>query len=317
MFRNQIATITDTNSYQFSDTNDIINSLIGGAPTAVKNNAHILVILLLIGVLYAIVNHKDTPDNVINIIDNPIVKISTMGVIILMSKTSPLAAIAAIIVFCLTIQSLQQKKKPSIVDVEEEEIDNQLDEIVSDAIDNDINAANVEFDNSNFDSTEQNINTDIDDNINTIGVDINATADNAGAGINAVGDNVGEDINAVVDNVGADINAVGDNIGADINAMVDNVGQDVNSAIDNGGFDINSTVNNDETDVNAIVNNDRLNINSALNNVDSSVRGQFNNLKNTVGDIKDDWFGKKNQAISNNNIEPFGSSDIDNFEKIN
>ena len=118
MFRNQIATITDTNTYQFSDTNDIINSLIGGAPTAVKNNAHILVILILIGVLYAVVNHKDTPDNVINIIDNPIVKISTMGVIILLSKTSPLAAIAAIIVFCLTIQSLQQRKKPSIVDVE-------------------------------------------------------------------------------------------------------------------------------------------------------------------------------------------------------
>ena len=75
------------------------------------------------------------------------------------------------------------KKKPSIIDVEEEEIDNQLDEIVADTIENDINASNVELDNNNL-----LINETVDagqQNMNDIRQDINAGIDSLGENINA------------------------------------------------------------------------------------------------------------------------------------
>ena len=287
MFRNQMATITDTNTYQFSDTNDIINSLIGGAPTAVKNNAHILVILVLIGVLYGVVNHNETPDNVINVIDNPIVKISIMGVIILMSRTSPLSAIAAIIVFCLTIQSLQQRKKPSIIDVEEEEIDNQLDEIVADTIENDINASNIELDNNNL-----LINETADDgqqNMNDIRQDINAGIDSLGENINAV--------------IGTDFNTIGSNI----SDAVDKVGSNLSAV---SGSDIANTVDNSVNNID-------------VNQLGDLAQAQFSNLQNKVTDFKQNISDKIQDHSNNSNnstnnvVEPFGSSDIDNFEKIN
>ena len=309
MFRNQMATITDTNTYQFSDTNDIINSLIGGAPTAVKNNAHILVILVLIGVLYGVVNHKDTPDNVINVIDNPIVKISIMGVIILMSRTSPLSAIAAIIVFCLTIQSLQQRKKPSIIDVEEEEIDNQLDEIVADTIENDINASNVELDNNNL-----LINETVDNgqqNMNDIRQDINAGMDSLSENINTDMDSLGENINTNMDTLGENINAA---IGTDFNT----IGSNISDTVDKVGSNLSELRGSDITNT----------VNNAVNNIDVNQLGdlaqaQFSNFQNKVTDFKQNISDKIQDHSNNSNnsanivVEPFGSSDIDNFEKIN
>ena len=298
MFRNQMATITDTNTYQFSDTNDIINSLIGGAPTAVKNNAHILVILVLIGVLYGVVNHNETPDNVINVIDNPIVKISIMGVIILMSRTSPLSAIAAIIVFCLTIQSLQQRKKPSIIDVEEEEIDNQLDEIVADTIENDINASNIELDNNNL-----LINETADDgqqNMNDIRQDINAGIDSLGENINAV---IGTDFNTI----GSNISDAVDKVGSNISDAVDKVGSNLSAV---SGSDIANTVDNSVNNID-------------VNQLGDLAQAQFSNLQNKVTDFKQNISDKIQDHSNNSNnstnnvVEPFGSSDIDNFEKIN
>tara|TARA_B100001248_G_C27389366_1_gene461463 strand:+ start:223 stop:1194 length:972 start_codon:yes stop_codon:yes gene_type:complete len=323
MFRNQMATITDTNTYQFSDTNDIINSLIGGAPTAVKNNAHILVILVLIGVLYGVVNHKETPDNVINVIDNPIVKISIMGVIILMSRTSPLSAIAAIIVFCLTIQSLQQRKKPSIIDVEEEEIDNQLDEIVADTIENDINASNVELDNNNL-----LINETVDagqQNMNDIRQDINAGIDSLGENINAGMDSLSENINTDMDSLGENINTGMDSLGENINAAIgtdfNTIGSNISDAVDKVGSNLSEVSSSDITNT----------VNNAVNNIDVNQLGdlaqaQFSNFQNKVTDFKQNISDKiQNHSNNSNNsnnsanivVEPFGSSDIDNFEKIN
>jgi len=318
-----MATITDTNTYQFSDTNDIINSLIGGAPTAVKNNAHILVILVLIGVLYGVVNHKETPDNVINVIDNPIVKISIMGVIILMSRTSPLSAIAAIIVFCLTIQSLQQRKKPSIIDVEEEEIDNQLDEIVADTIENDINASNVELDNNNL-----LINETVDagqQNMNDIRQDINAGIDSLGENINAGMDSLSENINTDMDSLGENINTGMDSLGENINAAIgtdfNTIGSNISDAVDKVGSNLSEVSSSDITNT----------VNNAVNNIDVNQLGdlaqaQFSNFQNKVTDFKQNISDKiQNHSNNSNNsnnsanivVEPFGSSDIDNFEKIN
>ena len=111
MLKNPVSTITDTISYQFSDTNDLIHTLTGGSKEYVNNNTHVLVILILIASLYMIVNNKDTSSDVLEIIDNPLTKIGIIGVLVYMSKNNPLTSLAAIIVFCLTIQSLQSKKK--------------------------------------------------------------------------------------------------------------------------------------------------------------------------------------------------------------
>jgi len=156
MFKNPISSIHDSDSFNFTDTIDIMKSLKGGAnipqefigtpvgapvgapisvPTGTpKSNNITVIIVALISVLYMVVNSDSTSPDIINIIDNPVFKLSILGSIIYLSKTNPMISLVAIVIFCLTIQSLQQKSAPQIVDVEDDEISQEIDDIISNEI---------------------------------------------------------------------------------------------------------------------------------------------------------------------------------------
>ena len=83
MFKNPISSIHDSDSFNFTDTIDIMKSLKGGAetqpvpvgapivgaPVTSKSNNITVIIVALISVLYMVVNSDSTSPEIINIVD--------------------------------------------------------------------------------------------------------------------------------------------------------------------------------------------------------------------------------------------------------
>jgi len=173
MFKNPISSIHDSDSFNFTDTIDIMKSLKGGAetqpvpvgapivgaPVTSKSNNITVIIVALISVLYMVVNSDSTSPEIINIVDNPVFKLSILGSIIYLSKTNPMISLVAIVIFCLTIQSLQQKSTPQIVDVEDDEISQEIDDIISNEMEetNEESPIYYEDDNDDIKPAEENL----------------------------------------------------------------------------------------------------------------------------------------------------------------
>lgn len=295
MFKSTISSITDTDLYQFSDTYDSINTLTGGARRVVEDNVSVLVILSLITVLYMVVNNNNTSSEVINTIDSPAVKLGMMGLIIYISKDNPLISLVAIVIFCLTIQSLQNKKVPVIVDVEEDQQDQQdeqeqeeeqvqsgetdeLDEIIDNELDNDLNREEV--------SNEDN---------GIVGADLN---DTMGSSLE-INDSLG------MDQVQPD-------------SMVQNDMQNVENTVDNMSENVP-----DLPDMNS-VSSMATNQLSEFNNSDfmqgardmaGNVQEMGQNFISNLGESNDSNLSNEMGGMSE--IEGFGVSDIENYEKLN
>ena len=306
MLKNPVSTITDTISYQFSDTNDLIHTLTGGSKEYVNNNTHVLVILILIGSLYMIVNNKDTSSDILEIIDNPLTKIGIIGVLVYMSKNNPLTSLAAIIVFCLTIQSLQSKKKPAIIDILDEEVPEEeeggdtgisIDDIIEDQLKNKVEVDEVVAKN------ESDVTID-DDVTNAFNPDA-LTAD-----MNSFGAELTADVNSAVNDV--DVNTVSDDINSRINTIEDTPlanQMEAGGLIDGAGGaalaqqDIQNTLNKASVSVSdtvgQFIDNAPGTVGQFIDNAPETVGRFIDNAPETVGQFIDNAHGAGNQFVDN------------------
>ena len=288
MFKNTISSITDTDLYQFSDTYDSINSFTGGARRVVQDNVSVLVILSLITVLYMVVNNQNTSSEVINTIDSPAVKLGIMGLIIYISKDNPLISLVAIVIFCLTIQSLQNKKVPVIVDVEEDQEDTQEDEQVHAG---------------EHDELDEIIDNELDNDLN------NESESNEDNGI------VGADLN---NTMGSTLE-IEDSLGqVSPDSMVQGGIQNVENVVDNMGESVvdSSEVNSSSnmlTNQLAEFNNSELM--EGARNMAGNVQQMGQNFMSNLGESNDS--NLSNEIGEMAEIEGFGVSDIENYEKLN
>lgn len=288
MFKNTISSITDTDLYQFSDTYDSINSFTGGARRVVQDNVSVLVILSLITVLYMVVNNQNTSSEVINTIDSPAVKLGIMGLIIYISKDNPLISLVAIVIFCLTIQSLQNKKVPVIVDVEEDQEDTQEDEQVHAG---------------EHDELDEIIDNELDNDLN------NESESNEDNGI------VGADLN---NTMGSTLE-IEDSLGqVSPDSMIQGGIQNVENVVDNMGESVvdSSEVNSSSnmlTNQLAEFNNSELM--EGARNMAGNVQQMGQNFMSNLGESNDS--NLSNEIGEMAEIEGFGVSDIENYEKLN
>ena len=332
MFKNPISSIHDSDSFNFSDTIDIMNSLKGGAtapattaavqPTLIpitqrtsSNNINV-VIVALIAVLYMVVNHEATPSEVINVIDNPIFKLSILGAIIYLSKNNPMISLVAIVIFCLTIQTLQQKVPPPIVDVEDEdisdEVSDEIDEIIATELDPNVNINNVEPTNvdelqlANINDTMNNSLTQGSDALNTLQNSTSELIDNDRSIMDEDVANYSSDtmdgISGTIDNTMA---------GAS-NLMEDVNNSDMMQNVSNNASNMMQNVSNTASDMMQNVSNDPSNM---MENVSNNASNAMENVSNTVGDI-DAQGMLENASNAIGEINPFSDSSMDNFEQI-
>jgi hypothetical protein len=324
MFRNQ--ELTDSLSIQFSDTINSINnlSLLGGAN--INNDKYIILILILVAVLYMSVQNKSTSPKVLDHIDTPFVKVGVLGLIIFVGRENPIVAVAAITVFCLTIQSLQNRVPTKVVDVEEDieeevfdennnitdEITDELDEIIQDEANN-INALN-NIVNKSESSVLSNIGSNLstNDNVSSDGSSVEPVASDE----NLLADIIPEadDENQIVNNfdnqpnvnnmpnVPDQVNPNGDMDNEILGISDDDLSNLEMSELDNLPVDIPKQDSIESIPTNDQSNNFLSRMQQSVNN--ESSQNLSNQISQGVSDLVDD-------------IQGIGSSDYDNFESFN
>lgn len=287
MFKNQISSIHDSDSFNFTDTIDIMNSLKGGAvpippdavpgatspPTtlqALTSNNTSVAIVAVIAILYIAVNNESTPHEVIEIVDNPIFKLSILGAIIYLSKSNPMISLVAIVIFCLTIQTLQQKTVPAIVDVEDDEIAEEIDEIIASEL-----ANNKEEEHGVHPSPAD------DSQLSDVNAAIGNTLTQANSELTNIMDDSSDNISGIIDDASNNIPSV-DESSIQMSNMLDNVSNNASDMVNNSMDNI--QVNNDSN--------------------------MMNDISNSASNMMD---GAANMF---DNIGGFSDSAVDNFEQL-
>ena len=255
---------SDTKSFQFSDTFDVLNDqfkFLGGSNNMPMNtqmntstntsiNIPTIVIFILICSLYVAVKTNNVPEEHLYLIEHSLSKVLIMGLIIFISKDNPIISIIALVIYCSTLQSLQDNIR--LLDIEQEnDINNDSDKLSNTEINNNysMSAENngIDIEDTYLDTNSEN---ELDDDSNDVRNYLDKVADNSVDDVSPnlindnskiVGNSVNDDSNIAGYSVNDDSNIAGysledmydsSNLGNTGNNILNNMNNMVNTGIE-------------------------------------------------------------------------------------